>query len=326
MTVSTDNSTAFFSELKKRAIVDKSEASKYTLKRWVSSVGKLYEKGDLEFLNQNLEDAYVFYMKGCSIMVEIVGKHQSVKDIKKDPIYLNLKARTGEVVLSRLEYLNESLQAKENATFRSGEVMDSAMDRLPPLNGEGLLDLPTVPTHALGNQYIFPKQSTSPQNLKMPEPQHVPLQQVPQNVPQTTSQQNHQSVPEPKQKQSEYNCIIELPAPTSFHLTAPILSIEPRQLASWIVKHGKEPQPTVLLLDVRPRSIHCEGLIQHRWVAQIEPLVIKSDTSSTRIEESMVINPEAEQIMFEGRNQFDIVVYYDQNSNSVQDNVVLGCL
>lgn len=40
--------------------------------------------------------------------------------------------------------------------------------------------------------------------------------------------------------------------------------------------------------------------------------------SSQKIEESMVMNPDAEQQIFSGRNQFDLVVYYDQNSQSLQ--------
>jgi ubiquitin carboxyl-terminal hydrolase 8 len=38
----------------------------------------------------------------------------------------------------------------------------------------------------------------------------------------------------------------------------------------------------------------------------------------------MLLNPEPEQIMFAGRNQFDIVVYYDQNSQS--EHLVLNHL
>jgi ubiquitin carboxyl-terminal hydrolase 8 len=46
------------------------------------------------------------------------------------------------------------------------------------------------------------------------------------------------------------------------------------------------------------------------------------------MEESMVMNPEAEQLIFAGRNQFDLIVYYDQNSQSLLDekNSALGYL
>lgn len=42
----------------------------------------------------------------------------------------------------------------------------------------------------------------------------------------------------------------------------------------------------------------------------------------------MVMNPEAEQIIFAGRHQFDLIVFYDQNSQSIMDekNRPLGYL
>ncbi|KAG1472886.1 hypothetical protein G6F56_001274 [Rhizopus delemar] len=317
MTVSNDNSPNIFTELNRRATVDKSETSKYTLKRWATSVSKLYEKGDLEFLNGNLEEAYILYMKGCSIMVEIIGKHSSIKEFKKDTLYIELKARTVSVVLDRLEHLNQKLQEKENAQKQADEdIVKEAMNRYPPVDSTGLDDLPSVPTHLPGTTPLLPRQNTPPQEMKMPEP-HPVSHQVPQPMPQTIPQQMLQ------QHNKEQRNNIELPTPTHFRLASPTIAVEPKQLASWIVKHGTGPQPSVLLLDVRPRSIHSEGLIRHRWVAQIEPLVVKPDVNSGRIEESMIMNPETEQVMFAGRHQFDMIVCYDQNSKSLRDNSAL---
>jgi ubiquitin carboxyl-terminal hydrolase 8 len=143
------------------------------------------------------------------------------------------------------------------------------MEKYPPVENTDdspLNDLPSVPTHLPGTPSamsahvpnippampISNQNTPPPQIMKMPEPQ-----------------------PQPQPQPQPLNNVIELPTPTHFRLSIPMSTVEPRQLASWIVKNGTGPQPSVLLLDVRPRDIHSQGFIRHRWVAQIEPLVIK---------------------------------------------------
>ncbi|CAO3670058.1 unnamed protein product [Rhizopus microsporus] len=122
--------------------------------------------------------------------------------------------------------------------------------------------------------------------------------------------------PQPTTQPPTHSCNgMEFPRPTNYQLSVPTLTVEPLQLASWIVKNSSGPQPSVLLLDIRPRDVHSQGFIRHRWVAQIEPLVIKPNISSQKIEESMIMNPEVEQQMFARRHEyFDLIVYYDQRS------------
>ncbi|CAO3647772.1 unnamed protein product [Cunninghamella echinulata] len=93
------------------------------------------------------------------------------------------------------------------------------------------------------------------------------------------------------------------------------LEVEPRELVKWITQ--KENPRSVLLLDVRPRDMFLQACIKHRWMVQIEPLVLRKDVTSQKIQDSLVLNPEVEQQLFENRHQFDLIVFYDQNSNSV---------
>jgi ubiquitin carboxyl-terminal hydrolase 8 len=67
---------------------------------------------------------------------------------------------------------------------------------------------------------------------------------------------------------------IQLPAPSNLPVPNLGATVPPNVLASWIVK-GKEPKPSVLLLDVRPREIYMSGCIKHTWIAQIEPMFLK---------------------------------------------------
>lgn len=89
MTVPTSNGAPSspppsLAELSRRATVDKTDMSKYSIKSWIATVAKLYEQvnpsikcqakwkytdrglqGDFEYRKNCLDNAYVYYMKGC---------------------------------------------------------------------------------------------------------------------------------------------------------------------------------------------------------------------------------------------------------------------
>ncbi|KAI8644102.1 hypothetical protein BD408DRAFT_450842 [Parasitella parasitica] len=274
-------------------------------------------------------------MKGCSIMVEVIAKHSDYKEAKKDSTYRQLKARTNDDILMRLEEISIKLQHSNHERPEDGFVQ-KAMTRYPPIDDmpmpspthidtSSVLDsLPSVPKHIPRNNGAQAKStrrndssssssssssisSPSANFMKMPEPEHQPQPQL----------QHPQSSPPPVKANR-----LQLPTPSSEFSIPPTAIVDPRQLASWIVKKNDVKQPSVLILDVRPRHTFDQGSIKHRWIAQIEPLVLKQDVSSQKIEESMVMNPDAEQQIFAGRNQFDLVVYYDQNSQALQNEAL----
>ncbi|KAJ5089864.1 hypothetical protein N7532_008548 [Penicillium argentinense] len=73
----------------------------------------------------------------------------------------------------------------------------------------------------------------------------------------------------------------------------------------------------VLLVDVRSRDQYDNGHIYAKSIICIEPVVLKENVSAEELEERLVVSPEHEQGLFERRNEFDLVVYYDQNTESV---------
>uniref|UniRef100_A0A093VTB7 Ubiquitin carboxyl-terminal hydrolase 5 n=1 Tax=Talaromyces marneffei PM1 TaxID=1077442 RepID=A0A093VTB7_TALMA len=73
----------------------------------------------------------------------------------------------------------------------------------------------------------------------------------------------------------------------------------------------------VLVIDVRPRDLYDSGHIYARSIICIEPVVLKENVSAEELEERLIVSPEHEQSLFERRNEFDLVVYYDQNTDSV---------
>ncbi|KAI8090382.1 hypothetical protein BDF21DRAFT_436817 [Thamnidium elegans] len=241
-------------------------------------------------------------MKGCSVMVEVISIHPNYKDAKKDLIYLQLKERASDDILERLEKLMVEIEAANV----EDDPLEEAMAKYPTLpdipenqtQSEFLLDrLPSVPTHApLKTQKdrrsspLPPTPPAPPTYIKMPEPMPAPIEKD----------------------------TLQLPSPTGFSFP-PSLVVEASQLAAWISTRN-ETRPSILILDVRPRDVSERGCIKHRWISQIEPLVLKQDVTSIRIEESMMMNRDREQTIFAARNRFDLVVYYDQNSQALYND------
>lgn len=78
-----------------------------------------------------------------------------------------------------------------------------------------------------------------------------------------------------------------------------------------------EDQPTVLLLDVRDRAEFERYRIRATHNVCIEPLTLRSDISSQRLEASLVLSPDEERQAFCSRDQFDLVVIYDRSSTTI---------
>lgn len=73
----------------------------------------------------------------------------------------------------------------------------------------------------------------------------------------------------------------------------------------------------VLLIDVRTRDQYDNGHVYAKSIICIEPVILKENVSAEELEERLVISPEHEQALFEKRNEYDLVVYYDQSADSV---------
>lgn len=88
-------------------------------------------------------------------------------------------------------------------------------------------------------------------------------------------------------------------------------TIRAQQLLDYMRKYN------VLIIDVRPRNQYDQGHIYAKSIICIEPVALKENVSAEELEERLVVSPENEQSLFEQRNEFDLVVYYDQNTDSV---------
>ena len=72
----------------------------------------------------------------------------------------------------------------------------------------------------------------------------------------------------------------------------------------------------ILLIDFRPRQDFDLGHIYARNVICIDPLHMSQGMSAEQLLERMVISPDVEQEMFMNRDKFDLVVYYDTQTQS----------
>jgi ubiquitin carboxyl-terminal hydrolase 8 len=73
----------------------------------------------------------------------------------------------------------------------------------------------------------------------------------------------------------------------------------------------------VLLIDIRERARFDDGHIMSSSVICIEPISLKEGMSAEELEDRLVLAPDNEQSHFSRRNEFDLVVYYDQQTSDV---------
>ena len=82
--------------------------------------------------------------------------------------------------------------------------------------------------------------------------------------------------------------------------------------------HAMKEKGSFLLIDVRNREDFDDGYINSTSTICIEPSVLaRENLSANDIAESLVISPNQEQQLFERRNEYDLVVIYDQDSREI---------
>ena len=75
---------------------------------------------------------------------------------------------------------------------------------------------------------------------------------------------------------------------------------------------------SILIIDIRSREEFDEGHIMSQATICVEPEVLaRGHISASQILDSIVLAPATEQLLFEKRNEFGLVVFYDQDSESI---------
>ncbi|CAJ0915485.1 4802_t:CDS:10 [Entrophospora sp. SA101] len=77
----------------------------------------------------------------------------------------------------------------------------------------------------------------------------------------------------------------------------------------------------ILLLDVRHRNDFDQGHIKAKNIICLDPLITKDGISSIDIESKLLISPKKELDLFKKRDDFDLIVLYDQDSVTISITV-----
>lgn len=72
----------------------------------------------------------------------------------------------------------------------------------------------------------------------------------------------------------------------------------------------------VLLIDVRSREEFDTGHIWASSVMCIEPTSIHDGCSAEQLQDRLILSPDDEQAMFDRRNEYDLIVYYDESTRN----------
>ena len=73
---------------------------------------------------------------------------------------------------------------------------------------------------------------------------------------------------------------------------------------------------SILLIDVRNRTHYDQGHIMAKSIICVEPFLLRPGLSAEDLAEKLYVPSETEQSLFDHRDEFDLIVYYDQNTQS----------
>ncbi|KAF2870254.1 hypothetical protein BDV95DRAFT_546337 [Massariosphaeria phaeospora] len=72
----------------------------------------------------------------------------------------------------------------------------------------------------------------------------------------------------------------------------------------------------VLVIDVRDREEFDSGHIFTGSIMCIEPTALQDNISAEQLQDRLVLSPDDEQAMYERRNEYDLVIYYDESTKT----------
>lgn len=171
--------------------------------------------------------------------------------------------------------------------------------------------LPRAPDPAYSPIYTVPSQPpsnpprTSTENFRPMNPRYSHLNQSPRNG------QSPNGLDDNPYRSRTPNGIHTVKALASSTADLPHRStITAQELLDHLRRYS------ILLIDARPREDFDNGHIYAKSIICIEPVALKENVSAEELEERLVVSPEHEQLLFERRNEYDMVVYYDQSTIS----------
>ncbi|GAP92485.1 putative ubiquitin carboxyl-terminal hydrolase [Rosellinia necatrix] len=95
-----------------------------------------------------------------------------------------------------------------------------------------------------------------------------------------------------------------------------------KELLRYMTDSSASAGTKILLIDVRDRQLFDEGHIMSQNTICLDPTVLsRQDISASEIVDSMILAPQSEKLAFERRDEVDLVIFYDQDSESVPPRI-----
>ncbi|KAG0284703.1 ubiquitin-specific protease doa4 [Linnemannia gamsii] len=355
---------------------------KVTLRQYVRSAIAILNLADTARVKGDMEGAFVNYLKGTTIVLEIVPQVKDFEKQKNDSEYLGIKKRVVGL-FSDTEKIKELLQAKYEsiqdiealalaAAAKAGKpkppprpnkpkfLSASQHDGLAPITAASAFanSSSSAPPTPLPTMYGSSSQPSS--EPFRPQPTSIPMNpnQGTTALPSTTPLVPFSAGPIPFNHPSGsvpfFQATSPVPVPRTVLTPAPpasapaampsggvdskpppqtstqsnasatptvantngeyqfSLSIKPQRLLDYF----RQPNPpSLLLIDVRMQVQYKSAKIKAKSMVNVEPLALRDGVSAKTIaEQGLFNNPLEERKLFADRASFDLVIYYDQNS------------
>lgn len=82
------------------------------------------------------------------------------------------------------------------------------------------------------------------------------------------------------------------------------------------------PNIKILLIDVRDRQLYDEGhILSQATICLDPPILARQNISASEIVDSMILAPTSEKLALERRDEIDLIVFYDQDSEHVPQRI-----
>ncbi|ORX70337.1 cysteine proteinase [Linderina pennispora] len=297
---STGRKRSLVTDLNKRAQIDRSISA--SVKAWLKTAQHCMEEAKADKRNGELENAYVKYMKSSTIITEIVPKQKEFD--RRDSVYVRLRGELGRSVLNELEELAAVLKQRpyperSMTAEQVDEMEDAFANKFPEHPGEPWTTPPVQPV-SYNSASTIEDVLYNEHNSRFREID-AQARMVDMSGPQTGM----------AAVQGSGGAAAEWVGKN-------MVTCTPTELWDLIQKSRVSTggRPSVLILDVRMHQEFAWGHIDHRTVVNVDPLGLHAGCTSRDIEKSLVLVSEEQQEWFRRRNEFDIVVYMDQNSRN----------
>lgn len=200
---------------------------------------------------------------------------------------------------------------------------------MPPLKPAGPRDMPSSPQKPEPSAI-----STMPSLPKMPDAIYHPARgSVSSDVgrpPATTPRGSHSraaptpslsSMPSPVSARQSMEYFPPVPTNTTGSkslLQNSVSDSETDSITAEELFQAMKQRGSVLIIDIRSRAEFDEGHIMSSSTICVEAsILLRDNISAAEITESLVLSPNQEQSQFDRRNEYELVVFYDQDSEEI---------